>query len=158
MADGTTFHRVLWDDADAASTIGVTDLTTIRLKPDEEIKRVVLCSGKVYYDLLEAREQRGIDDVYLLRVEQYYPFPYKSLVNDLGRFPQAEIVWCQEEPKNMGAWFLVDPSLEWTLDKVDGKYRRPRYVGRPASASTATGLMSKHLAERAALLDEALTV
>jgi 2-oxoglutarate dehydrogenase E1 component len=158
FTEGSSFHRVLWDDADANSAIGATDLTTIRLKPDGEIKRVVLCSGKVYYDLLEEREARGVDDVYLLRVEQYYPFPFKSLVADLSRFPQAEVVWCQEEPRNMGAWFMVDPNIEWTLDKVGGKHRRARYVGRPASASTATGLMSKHLAERAALLDEALTV
>jgi 2-oxoglutarate dehydrogenase E1 component len=158
FVNGSSFHRVLWDDADASSKIGATDVTSIRLRPDEEVKRVVLCSGKVYYDLLEERETRGIDDIYLLRVEQYYPFPFKSLITDLQRFINAEMVWCQEEPKNMGAWFLMDPNLEWTLERIGAKHRRARYVGRPATASTATGLMSKHLAERAALLDEALTL
>jgi 2-oxoglutarate dehydrogenase E1 component len=157
FTNGSSFHRVLWDDADASSAIGATDLTAIRLKPDDEIRRVVLCSGKVYFDLLEEREQRGIDDVYLLRVEQYYPFPFKSLLADLQRFSRAEIVWCQEEPKNMGAWFLMEPNLEWTLAKIGAKHPRARYAGRPASASTATGLMSKHLAERAAFIDDALT-
>ena len=81
----------------------------IKLVPDDKIRRVVLCSGKVYYDLYEEREKRGIDDVYLLRVEQLYPFPTKALVQELSRFKQAEIVWCQEEPRNMGAWYFVEP-------------------------------------------------
>ena len=84
-------------------------------EPDDEIRRVVLCSGKVYYDLLEAREPQGSDDVYLLRVEQLYPFPARALMQELGRFKFAEIVWCQEEPKNMGAWYFVDPNIEWVL-------------------------------------------
>ena len=108
---------------------------------DSKIKRVVLCSGKVYYDLYEEREQRGIDDVYLMRVEQLYPFPARALIEELSRFPQAEIVWCQEEPKNMGAWSFIEPNLEWVLDHIEAKASsRPRYAGRPASAATATGL------------------
>src|SRR5271168_4737331 len=75
----------------------------IHLAPDEKIRRVVVCSGKVYYDLYDEREKRGIDDVYLLRVEQLYPFPLRALVKELSRFKDPEIVWCQEEPKNMGA-------------------------------------------------------
>ena len=123
-------------------------------RQDDKIRRVVLCSGKVYYDLYDEREKRGIDDVYLLRVEQLYPFPLKALVKELSRFKKAEIVWCQEEPKNMGAWIFVEPYLEWVLGQVGGKSKRPRYAGRPASAATATGLMSKHLAQLKAFLDE----
>ena len=122
---------------------------------DDKIRRVVLCSGKVYYDLYEEREKRGVDDVYLLRVEQLYPFPLKALVNELSRFRKAEIVWCQEEPKNMGAWTFVEPYLEWVLARPAARSKRPRYVGRPAAAATATGLMSKHLAQLKAFLDEA---
>ena len=91
---------------------------------DDKIRRVVLCSGKVYYDLFEEREKRGIDDVYLLRVEQLYPFPLKTLVTELARFKNAEVVWCQEEPKNMGAWTFVDPYLEWVLDQCDSRAKR----------------------------------
>jgi len=148
MATGSSFHRLLWDDAEKASE-------KIKLVKDDKIRRVVLCTGKVYYDLYEEREQRGIDDVYLLRTEQLYPFPLKALVNELGRFKKAEVVWCQEEPKNMGAWSFVEPYLEWVLGQSGGKSKRPRYVGRPASAATATGLMSKHLAQLKSFLDEA---
>ncbi len=103
---GSSFHRVLWDDAEK----GHSELT---LKPDAEIRRVVMCSGKVYYDLLAERDARGLDDVYLLRIEQFYPLPAMSLVKELGRFKGAEMVWCQEEPKNMGAWSFLEPNLEW---------------------------------------------
>jgi 2-oxoglutarate dehydrogenase E1 component len=149
IAGDTCFHRVLWDDAQHGSD-------GVRLVPDEKIRRVVLCSGKVYYDLFEEREKRGIDDVYLLRVEQLYPVPVKSLAHELARFRQAEVVWCQEEPKNMGAWSFVEPYLEWVLRTAGSKAERPRYAGRPAAAATATGLMSKHLAQLQAFLDEAL--
>jgi 2-oxoglutarate dehydrogenase E1 component len=92
-----------------------------------------------------------------LRVEQLYPFPARALITELSRFPNAEtIVWCQEEPKNMGAWSFAEPYLEWVLEQVGGKSRRARYVGRAASAATATGLMSKHLQKLHAFLDEAL--
>jgi 2-oxoglutarate dehydrogenase E1 component len=150
MGPGSTFHRVLWDDAQQLPG------ERIELVPDGEIRRVVLCSGKVYFDLYEEREKRGIDDVYLLRVEQLYPFPMKALVQELGRFKQAEVVWCQEEPRNMGAWHFVEPYLEWVLNQVGGASRRPRYAGRPAAAATATGLASKHLAQLKAFLEDAL--
>jgi 2-oxoglutarate dehydrogenase E1 component len=146
----TSFHRVLWDDAQ------VLPGEKIRLVRDEKIRRVVLCSGKVYFDLYEEREKRGVDDVYLLRVEQLYPFPAKSVLAELARFRNAEVVWCQEEPKNMGAWFFVEPYLEWVLGQNGAKAKRARYAGRPASAATATGMMSKHLAQLAAFLEEAL--
>jgi 2-oxoglutarate dehydrogenase E1 component len=115
----------------------------------------VLCTGKVYYDLHEERDKRGIDDVYLLRVEQLYPFPLKSLAVELSRFKGADVVWCQEEPKNMGSWTFVEPYLEWVLGQAGSKVKRPRYVGRPASAATATGLMSRHLAQLKAFMDDA---
>jgi 2-oxoglutarate dehydrogenase E1 component len=104
MAEGTSFHRVLWDDAEVAAPVR----DQAGALKDNKIRRVVLCSGKVYYDLFEEREKRGIDDVYLLRVEQLYPFPVKALIQELSRFPNADMVWCQEEPKNMGAWTFVE--------------------------------------------------
>ena len=158
MGPGSSFHRVLWDDADEASRPeGEIRQTTLNLKSDAEIRRVVLCTGKVYYDLLEEREKRGTDDVYLMRVEQLYPFPYKALIAELARFPNAEIVWCQEEPRNMGYWTFVEPNIEYVLGKIDGKAERPRYVGRTPTASTATGIASKHKQQQDALVDEALS-
>ncbi len=145
----SSFHRLLWDDAEYLKG------EKIKLAKDEKIRRVILCSGKVYYDLYEEREKRGINDVYLLRVEQLYPFPAKALINELSRFRDAEIVWCQEEPKNMGGWTFVEPYLEWVLAQVGAKAARPRYVGRAAAAATATGLMAKHLAQLNAFLEEA---
>ena len=155
LAEGSSFHRVLHDDAQTRP-----DVAGMTVKPDAEIRRVILCSGKVYYDLLERREKdaaegKPVDDVYILRLEQFYPWPMKSLMKELGRFPNAELVWCQEEPKNMGGWTFVDPWLELTLEKLDVKAKRARYVGRPASASTAAGLMSRHLKELNAFLTEA---
>jgi len=150
LGKDTTFHRILWDDAQMLPN------EPIKLKPDGEIRRVVLCSGKVYYDLYEEREKRGADDVYLLRVEQLYPVPLKALVLELSRFKGAEVVWCQEEPRNMGAWHFIEPYLEWVLNQIQAPNRRPRYAGRAASAATASGLMSKHVAQLKALLDEAL--
>lgn len=148
---GSSFHRVLWDDAERGNS-GNT------LAPDAEIKRVVMCSGKVYYDLLEERDARGINDVYLLRIEQFYPFPAISLVKELERFPNAEMIWCQEEPKNQGAWTFIEPNIEWVLGRIKAKHSRPRYVGRAPSASPATGLASQHKAQQQALVDEALTI
>ncbi|HEX4180778.1 MAG TPA: 2-oxoglutarate dehydrogenase E1 component [Caulobacteraceae bacterium] len=150
MAEGSSFHRVLWDDAELD-----TGLTTARLKPEQEIRRVILCSGKVYYDLLDAREKAGVDNVYILRLEQFYPWPMKSLSIEISRFKKAEFVWCQEEPKNMGGWTFVDPWLELTLARLPVEAKRARYVGRPASASTAAGLMSRHTKELNAFLTEA---
>ncbi len=150
MGENTTFHRILYDDAQMLPD------EKIKLVPDNKIRRIVLCSGKVYYDLYEEREKRGIDDVYLMRVEQLYPVPLKALVAELGRFKGAEVVWCQEEPRNMGAWHFIEPYLEWVLNQINAPNKRPRYAGRAAAAATATGLMSKHLAQLKALLDDAL--
>jgi 2-oxoglutarate dehydrogenase E1 component len=151
MAPGTSFHRLLWDDAEYKPG------EKIKLQPDDKIRRVVLCTGKVYYDLYEAREAAGIDDIYLLRVEQLYPFPARALMHELSRFKNAGMVWCQEEPKNMGAWSFIEPNLEWVLERIEARVRRPAYAGRAATAATASGLLSKHLHEQKTLVDEALT-
>ena len=152
MATGTSFHRILRDGGEKPGE------HTVVLAPDAKIRRVVVCSGKVYYDLFEERERRGVDDVYMLRLEQLYPMPLKALVNELSRFKSAEVVWVQEEPKNMGAWAHIDPYFDWVLSQVNGPSKRMRYIGRPAAAATATGLMSKHLAQMKAFTDEAFAV
>ena len=148
---GSSFHRVLWDDAQKGNS-------DTKLAADDKIKRVVMCSGKVYFDLLEERDARGIDDIYLLRVEQFYPFPAMSLTKELERFKNAEMVWCQEEPKNQGPWSFIEPNIEWCLSRIKAKHTRPVYAGRAASASPATGLASQHKAQQAALVNEALTI
>jgi 2-oxoglutarate dehydrogenase E1 component len=140
----TSFHRVLWDD---------------RAGLDEKrIRRVVLCSGKVYYDLLAEAETREQDQVYIMRVEQLYPFPAKALATELARFPGAEVVWCQEEPKNMGPWSFVAPEIETVMESLGSKQVRVRYAGRPAAASPATGLFKRHVKEQNKLVNEALTL
>ncbi|HEY3638895.1 MAG TPA: 2-oxoglutarate dehydrogenase E1 component [Rhizomicrobium sp.] len=151
MATGSGFHRVLWDDAQARPG------STLTLAPDADIARVILCSGKVYYDLLEEREKRGEKRVQLLRIEQLYPFPANALVPELLRFPAADIVWCQEEPKNQGAWTFIAPHIHGALAEA-GRNAWPRYVGRAPYASTAAGLLSQHNAELHAFLNEALTL
>jgi 2-oxoglutarate dehydrogenase E1 component len=148
---GSSFHRVLWDDAE--SNPG----STVTLVPNEEIKRVVLCSGKVYYDLLEEREKRGESRIQLLRIEQIYPFPGLALTDELTRFPKAEIIWCQEEPKNQGAWPFIAPFIESVMEQL-GRKGPLRYTGRKASASPAAGQMSQHQAELKAFLNDALTL
>jgi 2-oxoglutarate dehydrogenase E1 component len=144
MGPNTTFHRVLWDDRAGLD--------------DSRIRRVVLCSGKVYYDLLAEAETREQDQVYIMRVEQLYPFPAKALASELARFPGAEIVWCQEEPKNMGAWTFVMPEIEAVMESLGSKQARLRYAGRPAAASPATGLFKRHVKEQNKLVNEALTL
>lgn len=150
MGPGSSFHRVLWDDAQ----LGTSET---KLKKDDKIKRVVMCSGKVYFDLLEARDKQGLDDVYLMRMEQLYPFPALSLTKELNRFPKAEMVWCQEEPKNQGPWSFIEPNIEWVLERIGAKHGRARYAGRNASASPATGLAAQHKHEQETLVNEALT-
>ncbi len=150
MGAQSTFHRILWDDAEFLKS------EKIKLVKDDKIRRVILCSGKVYFDLYEEREKQGLNDIYILRVEQLYPWPHKALAQELARFPKAEFVWCQEEPLNMGGWSFAQANLERVLDFIKAKNPRPRYVGRPASASTASGLMSRHLKELRAFLEEAM--
>ncbi|MEM1278092.1 MAG: 2-oxoglutarate dehydrogenase E1 component [Pseudomonadota bacterium] len=149
FTEGSSFHRVLWDDAQLGNS-------ETKLVADDQIKRVVLCSGKVYFDLLEKRDAEGIKDVYLMRLEQFYPFPALSLTRELVRFKNADVVWCQEEPKNQGGWFFVEPNIEWVLGRSGGKAKRASYAGRPASASPATGLAAQHKYEQETLIAAAL--
>jgi 2-oxoglutarate dehydrogenase E1 component len=142
LGPGTRFHRVLPDGE--------------RLAIDKNIRRVVLCSGKVYYDLVEGRQERAIKDVAIVRVEQLYPWPRQGVLQQLARFPGAEVVWCQEDPANMGAWTFVYPRLMNLLDELRGKAERPVYAGRKASASPATGLLANHQKEQAELVEWAL--
>jgi 2-oxoglutarate dehydrogenase E1 component len=124
---------------------------------DARTKRVVLCSGKVAYDLIEARNAAEFDDTQIIRLEQLYPFPGEPLALRLSRMPNLEeVVWCQEEPKNNGSWFFVEPLIEESLKASGSKVVRPRYAGRNASASPATGLASRHASEQAALVADAL--
>ncbi len=148
---GSSFHRVLWDDAEKGNS-------ETALVADKKIRRVVMCSGKVYYDLLEERDARGIDDIYLMRIEQFYPFPAISMVKELERFKGAQMVWCQEEPKNQGPWTFIEPNIEWVLNRIKAKHHRPVYVGRATSAAPATGLASQHKAQQEALVNDALTI
>ena len=130
---------------------------TDTLVPNAQVRRIVLCSGKVYYDLLEQRLLKGIEDVALVRVEQFYPWPRQSVLDNIARYPKAEVVWCQEEPANMGGWTFVLPRLINILEELKRESVLPTYVGRPASASPATGLQRKHLEEQAHLVDMALS-
>ena len=148
---GSSFHRVLWDDAQKGNS-------SVKLLADNKIKKVVLCSGKVYYDLLQERDTKSLRDVYLLRIEQFYPFPSRSLTKELTRFKNAEICWCQEEPKNQGAWSFIEPNLEWVLNKIKTQAKRPSYAGRAASASPATGLAAQHNKQQTNLINEALRI
>ena len=124
--------------------------------PAEQVKRIVVCTGKVYYDLLAARRERGIQDVAIVRLEQLYPFPVNSLTRAFSTYPNAEVVWCQEEPENMGAWQFLDRRIEGVLSGLDVKAKRPRYVGRDAAASPATGQARVHNAQQAALVAAAI--
>ncbi len=124
---------------------------------DDKVKRLVLCSGKVAYDLMEARDSAGLDDVSVVRIEQLYPFPGEALAIRLKRMKNLEtLVWAQEEPRNNGAWFFVEELIEESLNEAGHKGMRPRYAGRHAAASPATGLMSRHQTEQAALVADAL--
>ncbi|MCC7427962.1 MAG: 2-oxoglutarate dehydrogenase E1 component [Alphaproteobacteria bacterium] len=129
---------------------------TDELVAPAKVKRVVLCTGKVYYDLLATRREKGVRDVAIIRVEQLYPFPQISLGRELARYPKAEVVWCQEEPENMGAWTFVDRRIEKVLAGLDVKAKRPVYAGRTEAASPATGLYKVHNAEQEQLVREAL--
>ncbi len=135
-----SFHRVLWDHAIDPKSKGF-----IKLKKPKKIKRVILCSGKIYFDLLEAREKQKRDDIVFYRIEQLYPFPAKSLVKELKPYAKnAEFYWCQEEPKNMGAWFSVRDYIQWTLDSIKANNNLISYIGRSPDASPATGYVKRH--------------
>lgn len=144
MAEGTQFHRLL------------PESTPEKLVADENVKRLVLCSGKVYYDLLQEREARGIDDVALVRVEQIAPFPFDKVAEQAAKYKNAEVAWVQEEPQNMGFWTYVSPRIETALNKINNDDRRPLYVGRTAAASPATGYAAVHQIEQTRLINKAL--
>jgi 2-oxoglutarate dehydrogenase E1 component len=143
MAAGSGFQAVIGDNGKS-------------MADDKKVRRVVMCSGKLYYDLLAARDERKITDIALVRIEQLYPFPDKLLAKELARYPKAEIIWCQEEPGNMGGWLFLDRRIESVLTEIGHKTTRPAYVGRTDSASTATGSLKRHNKEQAALIDKAL--
>jgi len=144
MGPNTTFHRVMMDP-------------NKNLK-NNKIKRVVICTGKVFYNLLEEREKRKLDNIKLLRIEQIYPFPTSTLKNELEKTPDAEVVWCQEEPKNMGAWFFVDRKIEETLTLFKSKFKRPKYIGRDEAASPATGSYARHNEEQENIVKKSLEI
>mmetsp|Transcript_48294 Transcript_48294/g.134879 ORF Transcript_48294/g.134879 Transcript_48294/m.134879 type:complete len:254 (-) Transcript_48294:52-813(-) len=122
--------------------------------PLESIRRVIVCSGQMYYTLSNARRARKIKDVVLVRLEQIAPFPYDRLIEAISFYPNADVVWCQEEPKNMGAWFYVRPRLATALQhRIEVKY-----IGRPASAATATGSHFIHREEMRLILDAAFAM
>lgn len=143
MAAGTGFRSVIGE-------------TAVNLLPDGKIRRAALCSGKFYYDLLEAREKQKCNDVAIVRLEQFYPFPHKALAAELARYPNAEIIWCQEEPENQGAWTFLDRRIEAVLAETNNKNKRPIYAGREAAAAPATGSLKRHNKEQAALIESIL--
>ena len=142
MAPGNSFHRVIGESEVIAA--------------DDDVRRVVLCAGKVYFDLAKARARNGDSRVALVRIEQLYPFPLNALAKVLQRYRKAEIVWCQEEPQNMGAWNFVDRRIEQVLAGLDVAAKRSRFAGRAEAASPATGLHKRHVEEQAHLVAEAL--
>jgi len=145
-----SFHRVLWDHAMDPKTKGF-----VKLKKNNEIKKVILCSGKIYFDLLSAREKLKKDDVILFRIEQLYPFPAKSLVKEIKPFAKnAKFYWCQEEPKNMGAWSHVRDYIQWTLDFIKANNKNISYIGRVPAASPATGYAKRHVAQQKEILEK----
>ncbi len=150
LSKSNTFHRILWDHAIDPQTQGF-----IKLKESSEIKKVIMCSGKVYFDLLDAREKLKKDDVILFRIEQLYPFPAKTLVKELKPYAEnAKFFWCQEEPKNMGAWFSVRDYIQWTLDTIKAKNNQISYIGRSPDASPATGYAKRHNSQQQEIIDK----
>ena len=144
-----TFHRVLLDHAD----IGGYGL--IKLKKDAKIKKVIMCSGKIYFDLLKEREIIKNDEIFFIRIEQLYPFPVKTLAQHLKRFKKnTKFYWCQEEPQNMGAWNAARNYIEWTLDHIGSKNSKVSYIGRNPAASPATGHQKKHLAQQEEIIEK----
>jgi len=143
-----SFHRVLEDHS------YLEDSGLIKLKNDKKIEKVVICSGKIYFDLIEAREKAKNDKVVFIRIEQLYPFPAKTLALGLKRYKNAKFFWCQEEPQNMGPWNTVRNYIERTLEIIQSKSDKLKYIGRKPSASTATGNLNKHLAQQKEILEK----
>jgi len=144
FAKGTRFKRV----------IGEIDTLT----KDSSVKRLIFTSGKLYYDLLEARRERKIDDIAIVRVEQYYPFPAEEIAATVKQYPSAEVVWAQEEPENMGAWRFIGPRIGDVLDELGRATQRIRYVGRKEAASPAEGYMKLYNRAQEAVINDGLTL
>ena len=146
-----TFHRVLNDQADSKKN------DFIKLAEDKRIKKVAICSGKIYFDLLQAREKNKNKNVFIIRIEQLYPFPVKTLAKELKRFRKnSKFFWCQEEPKNMGAWNTVKNYIEWSLNSIKADSKEVNYIGRKPGASPASGYLKKHLAEQNEILEKVI--
>ncbi|MBO6489870.1 MAG: 2-oxoglutarate dehydrogenase E1 component, partial [Pelagibacteraceae bacterium] len=144
-----TIHRVLLDHAD------VGGYGLIKLKKDTEIRKVIMCSGKVYFDLIKAREKLKKNDVFFIRIEELYPFPVKTLAKHLKRFKKnTNFYWCQEEPQNMGAWNAARNYIEWTLDYIGSENPKVVYIGRNPAASPASGYQKKHLAQQEEIIEK----
>ena len=148
-----SFHRVLSDRAEYSA------YNLIPLAKDDEIEKVILCSGKVYFDLVDERENLKANKVQIVRIEQLYPFPVKTLARHISRFKNAKkFVWCQEEPYNMGAWNHVEPYINRTLEYIKAHSTNVIYTGRTPSASPATGFLKKHLAQQLEIVNKAITI
>jgi len=147
-----SFHRILCDHAE------IKNYNLIKLASDKNIKKVIICSGKIYFDILEAREKLKNKEIYLIRVEQLYPFPVKSLSKELKRFKKnAKFFWCQEEPQNMGAWNTSRNYIEWALNHIKATNKKVEYIGRKPAASPATGHLKKHLAQQKEIIENVLS-
>eukprot|EP00640_Fibrocapsa_japonica_P007927 CAMPEP_0113947904 /NCGR_PEP_ID=MMETSP1339-20121228/67373_1 /TAXON_ID=94617 /ORGANISM="Fibrocapsa japonica" /LENGTH=156 /DNA_ID=CAMNT_0000954717 /DNA_START=6 /DNA_END=476 /DNA_ORIENTATION=+ /assembly_acc=CAM_ASM_000762 len=148
MAPGTRFRRLIPETDSAIADNG------------EKVKKLILCSGKIYYELYQARVDMGIDDIAIARVEQIAPFPFDHVAELTKQYPNAEICWVQEEPKNMGAWTYVHPRIMTATRAADNglrKEKRPHYIGRGPAASPATGMSRVHVIEQKAIIDEAMS-
>jgi 2-oxoglutarate dehydrogenase E1 component len=143
MGKGTSFQRVIPE--------------TQKLVADDKIKRVIFCSGKVYYDLVDEREKRKITDMAIVRVEQYYPVPEKEIITEMKRYKNAEIMWCQEEPENMGAYRFMGPKMGNLLEQLGKADVRIKYAGRKEAASPAAGYAKIHEKELREFLEAAFT-
>jgi 2-oxoglutarate dehydrogenase E1 component len=144
MEAGTTFKMVIPEVS--------------KLVEDDKVKKLVITSGKLYYDIFEEREKRGINDIAIIRLEQYYPFPVKEIMAEVKKYKNAEVVWAQEEPKNMGAWDFVDPRIEEVLIEANVASKRPKYIGRRNAASPAAGYVKIHTKEQADIIEAALKI
>ncbi|MEM7047290.1 MAG: 2-oxoglutarate dehydrogenase E1 component [Pseudomonadota bacterium] len=142
LGPGWSFHRVLYED-------------DVKVK---KIRRLLICTGKIYYDLMAARDAHKLDSVTIVRLEQLYPFPEGALREEIEKYPKAKILWVQEEPENMGAWYFVDRRIEHILHQIKHQEQRPTFVGRPDAASPATGLLSRHIEEQNMIISKALDI
>ena len=136
--NGSAFHRVLSN--------------SIKNEVKKNIKRLIICSGKIYFELQDRIDELHLDHIHILRLEQIYPFPYMTLQEELEQYKDCEIVWCQEEPKNMGAWEFVKDRINIVIGKIISQEKNIHFIGRKAAASPATGVFDRHLANQKNLI------